>query len=157
MEAEPAPAEAGVNVNVPPLAASREWVPIIPLFPPLTPRPTTVPKSNVDIHTIYDLAPITAAAATATAVAPDAAAVEPTIAPSSSLGPTSTEIPVGSKMSRRERILHLARQNAQTPLPELAEQPQAVVEAEKFEGESEQEGKERTIRERLWRLVGGNY
>jgi hypothetical protein len=60
-------------------------------------------------------------------------------------------------MSRRERILHLARQNAQTPLPELAERPQAVVEAEKSEGESEQEGKERTIRERLWRLVGGNY
>ena len=151
VEAEPesAPAvEAGADVNV----ASREWVPIIPLSPSLTPRPTTtLPKSDVvDIQTTDDLAPIADAAATA------AAPVTPTtFAPSSSLGPA--DIPAGPKMSRRERILHLARQNAQTPLPELAERPQAVVEAEKPEGESEQEGKERTIRERLWRLVGGNY
>ncbi|KAI9465278.1 hypothetical protein BJY52DRAFT_1246263 [Lactarius psammicola] len=152
MEVEPASAEeAGANVNV-----AREWVPIFPLSPSLTPRPTTVPKSDVDIHTTDDLAVITATAAVDTAAA-DTAAVAPTSAPSSSLGPTSIEVPTGPKMSRRERILHLARQNAQTPLPELAEQPQAVVEAEKSEGVSEQEEKERTIRERLWRLVGGNY
>ena len=150
MEADPTPAvEAGADVNV----APREWVPIIPLSSSLTPRLTTVPpKSDVDIHTTDDLAPITAAAAAVTAVPP----VAPTIVPTP-LGPASTEIPVGTKMSRRERILHLARQNAQTPLPELAEQPQAAIEAEKYEGESEQEEKKRTIRERLWRLVGGNH
>jgi hypothetical protein len=61
-------------------------------------------------------------------------------------------------MSRRERILHLARQNARTPLPEpvkVAQPPSA--EAEKGDEESERHMKERTIRERLWRLVGGNY
>jgi muconolactone delta-isomerase len=64
-------------------------------------------------------------------------------------------------MSRRERILHLARQNARTPLPEPVELPQspaARTETEKAdEEESERHVKERTIRERLWRLVGGNY
>jgi hypothetical protein len=63
-------------------------------------------------------------------------------------------------MSRRERILHLARQNARTPLPEPVEvpQPPEPTEAKRVdEGESERHVKERTIRERLWRLVGGNY
>ena len=152
LELEP---EVGADMNV----ASRQWVPIFSHSPSSTLRPPTVPKSDVDIHnTTDDFAPITAAAA---AVAPSAAAVAPAPtpapAPSSSLESAMTEIPVGTKMSRRERILHLARQNAQTPLPELAERPQPVPEAEKSTGESEQEGKERTIRERLWRLVGGNY
>ncbi|KAH9067624.1 hypothetical protein EDB87DRAFT_1677930 [Lactarius vividus] len=136
-------AEPSEAVDDAPIAASREWVPIVPLSPSLT--PTTVSQSDVDIHTTDDLAPIATAAtaaATATAAAPD---------------PVIRQIPAGSKMSRRERILHLARQNAQTPLPEFAEKPQPVVEAEKYEGVSDQEGKERTIRERLWRLVGGNY
>lgn len=158
LEPEPEPAEAGAeaDMDLAPPAASREWVPIIPLSPSLAPRRTTVTvppqKSDVDIRTPDDLAPISVAAAAA-------APVIPTSAPPSSslLGPARTEIPVESKMSRRERILYLARQNAQTPLPELAEQPQAAVEADKPEGESEEEGKERTIRERLWRLVGGNY
>ena len=70
--------------------------------------------------------------------------------------------PLASKLSRRDRILHLARQNARTPLPKLAETPQSPppppsTEAEKLDEESERQGKERTIRERLWRLVGGNY
>ncbi|KAH9006158.1 hypothetical protein EDB86DRAFT_2824469 [Lactarius hatsudake] len=153
--------EAGADVNVAPTAASRKWTPIIPLSPSLTPpRPTTVPESDAGSRTADDLAPIAAAAtatAAATAAAPDPVTVAPTFAPSSSPEPVSAEIPVGPKMSRRERILHLARQNAQTPLPELAEKSQPVVEAEKSEGESDQEGKKRTIHERLWRLVGGNY
>ncbi|KAH8994446.1 hypothetical protein EDB92DRAFT_1849281 [Lactarius akahatsu] len=150
--------EAGANVNVTPIATSREWTPIIPLSHSLTPpRPTTVPESDADIHTTDDLAPIAAAAtAAATPATPDPVTVAPTFAPSST-EPVSTENPVGPKMSRRERILHLARQNSQTPFPELAEKPQPAVEAEKSEEESDQEGKKRTIRERLWRLVGGNY
>jgi hypothetical protein len=66
--------------------------------------------------------------------------------------------------SRRERILHLARQNARTPLPErlveTIEKDQSGARnggEQKLEAEAEQQGKERTIRERLWRLVGGNY
>jgi hypothetical protein len=62
-----------------------------------------------------------------------------------------------AKLSRRERILNLARQNARTPLPKLPEKPQLPPEAEEIDEESERQGKERTIRERLWRLVGGNY
>jgi hypothetical protein len=66
-----------------------------------------------------------------------------------------------NKLSRRERILHLARQNARTPLPEAFEEPKPPAEAAEkngvADGESERRMKERTIRERLWRLVGGNY
>jgi len=85
--------------------------------------------------------------------------------------PTPTPTPAGTeeetaamqaqagaaKLSRRERILNLARQNARTPLPKLPEKPQLPPEAENIDEESERQGKERTIRERLWRLVGGNY
>jgi len=138
VEVEPAPAEADVNV------APGDWEPILSHSPPST------PESDVDIHTTDDLAPVTAAA-------PSAAAVPPTLAPSSPPGLAHTEIPASPKMSRRERILHIARQNAQTPLPKLAERSPPVVEAEKPQEESEQEGKERTIRERLWRLVGRNF
>jgi hypothetical protein len=65
-------------------------------------------------------------------------------------------------MSRRDRILHLARQHARTPLPKFAEEqpkPPLTEAAEKVDGgeESERHVKERTIRERLWRLVGGNF
>ena len=65
--------------------------------------------------------------------------------------------PRAAKLSRRERILNLARQNARTPLPKLPEKHQLPPEAEEIDEESERQGKERTIRERLWRLVGGNY
>jgi hypothetical protein len=129
--------EAGADLNV----APSEWVPITPQSPS-----STFPKSDVDTHEPDGFALITSATA-----------VPPASAPSSSPEPASTEIPLApKKLSRRERILLLARQNAETPLPELPERPQPVPEAEKEHGESEQEGKERTIRERLWRLVGGN-
>ena len=145
MEAAEAEAEAaGADV------APDDWVPIVPQSPSSsgTPQPT---QSDVDIHTTTDnLAPLTAAA---TVTDPSSTLSPPPTL--SSLEPASTETPVVSKMSRRERILHLARQNAQTPFPEQL-QPVAEVEAEKVK-ESEQEVKERSIRERLWRLVGGNY
>ena len=138
MEPEPEPEpelaeEEEADVNV----APSEWIPITPQFP----SSTTVPKSDVDF---------------APAPAPDAdgAAVPPSPSPE----PASTEIPVDpKKLSRRKRILHLARQNAEIPLPELPTRPQPVVEVDNSQGESEQEGKKRTIRERLWRLVGGNH
>ena len=76
----------------------------------------------------------------------------------------SPQSPKLTSRSRRERILDLARQNARTPLPkrlvsvEEGSQPRGGTgDEQKPEVESEQQGKERTIRERLWRLVGGNY
>jgi hypothetical protein len=86
----------------------------------------------------------------------------PTPTPKSGVEMTEETTPMGSKLSRRERILHLARKNARTPLPKLAVKPQPPpspppAEAERPDEETEREGKERTIRERLWRLVGGNY
>ena len=75
--------------------------------------------------------------------------------------PAAALVGVNNKMNRRERILHLARQNARTPLPEPTEEPQPPPpppsEAEKLDEESERRVKERTIRDRLWRLVGRNY
>lgn len=133
--------EAGADVNV----VTGDWIPITTQSPS-----STFPKSDVDIHTTDDFAPITT---TTTATA-----VPPASTPSFSPEPAITEIPLApKKLTRRERILLLARQNAETPLPEVAERPQPVPEAEQSQGESEQEGKERTIRERLWRLVGRNY
>ncbi|KAH9174943.1 hypothetical protein EDB89DRAFT_1948728 [Lactarius sanguifluus] len=155
--------EAARGAHTPNLLRAREkWRALAaPTTPDTNAAETTSPGDeraselegcDADIHTTDDLAPIAA-----TTTASDIVTVAPTFTLSSSPEPVGTEIPVGPKMSRRERILHLARQNAQTPLPELAEKPQPVVEAEKSEGESDLEGKKRTIRERLWRLVGGNY
>ena len=152
----------------------REWVPIVPSTPHTRPRPpksgsrssnnnnknnastTTAPDSPSLITTpTADTADAAADTSDATSDATDAT---PTPTPE---GTETTETQAGSKLSRRERILHLARQNARTPLPKLAEKPQPPppppTEAEMLDEESERLGKERTIRERLWRLVGGNH
>jgi hypothetical protein len=141
---------------------SREWVPIIPSTPfAKRPRPASLlPKSdNTSANTAPDgpsrITPLTPDAADAIAD------TTPTPTPDVRVTEGNTP-PLGSKLSRRDRILHLARQNARTPLPKLAETPQPPppppsTETEKLDEESERQGKERTIRERLWRLVGGNY
>ena len=140
--------------NVPP----REWVPIIPRDAQRSTRspvPTSVPPKK-------------AASASAPARAPASIPLDHPLsaddvvdATDDSRVPTST-VPAStssSRMSRKERILRLARQNARTPLPEPIEEPQPPTDAEneKVDEESERRVKERTIRERLWRLVGGNY
>lgn len=60
---------------------------------------------------------------------------------------------------RRERLLALARQNARTPLPEsvriLTPEEQAQKRAE-FEKKKEEEKRmKETVRDRLWKLMGG--
>ncbi len=143
--------------NFPP----REWVPIIPhgvQRSTCSPAPTSVPPKK---------------AASASAPAPASIPLDHPLtaddavdATDDSRVPTSTETAeaapastLSSRMSRKERILRLARQNARTPLPEPIEEPQPPTEAEneRVDEESERRVKERTIRERLWRLVGGNY
>ena len=141
----------------------REWVPIIPgggVQRPARAR-TFVPKGasasppldpariaeSVDPHIADDnrAMPTTPSATTRSAEKPSEAALSET---------------VGHKLSRRERILQLARQNARTPLLKPVQEPQpppAPTEAKMADEESERHVKERTIRERLWRLVGGNY
>jgi hypothetical protein len=153
----------------------REWVPIIPSSShahPDAPITTSTPKSSPGpSHAIPasgddDLVP-NAPPVAATADPADVASA-PTPMPMQSGTSNVTEAPSlrGPKLtprSRRERILHLARQNARTPLPERlveVEEPQpqqGTGDEQKLEVETEQQGKERTIRERLWRLVGGNY
>ena len=135
---EPAPVEkeADADVNV----APSEWIPILITPPPSS--TTTVPKIDGDFARAFN-------------AALEAAAIPPTSSPAEL---ASTDSPVDpKKLSRRGRILHLARQNAEIPLPELAKPPQPMAEADNAQGVSEQEGKERTIRERLWRLVGRNH
>jgi len=157
---------------------SREWVPLIPSTPhsQQRPGPDSSPSKNIRDEDVFNAAtptnpdnsPFSAALATAAA---EAAVANTT----TDAAPTSTSMPMparteeetaakqaqagGAKLSRRERILNLARQNARTPLPKLPEKPlpQPPPETETIDGESERQGKERTIRERLWRLVGGNY
>jgi len=153
--------------------SSREWVPIVPSSTPHTQRPPAARASasqkykKASATTASDgpsliTTPITDAADTAA----DTTDATPTSTPTPTAMPASTKTKTGAtrlglsnKLSRRERILHLARQNARTPLPEPAETPQPppLTEVEKLDEESERQGKERTIRERLWRLVGGNY
>ncbi|KAI0258848.1 hypothetical protein BC834DRAFT_974744 [Gloeopeniophorella convolvens] len=94
---------------------------------------------------------------------------DPTTAAAAAPEPTPDPAPEtpeseASKMSRRERILHLARQNARTPLPPSAvpsagETPSdpAAATAAGAAAAAEEEAKARTIRERLWRLVGRDY
>lgn len=144
----------------------REWVPIIPggARRPTPPRasipegasastpldPTRIAES-VDPHIADDdrAMPTTPSATTCSAEKA-----------SEAVSTALSETVCHDKMSRRERILHLARQNARTPLPKPVEEPQpppAPTEAKVADEESERRVKERTIRERLWRLVGGNY
>jgi len=131
--------------DIPPL----EWVPI-PLAPHSASSTSPTPQN--------DDTPITT---TTTAASDDsntsAAAPTPTNEPT---GTEATDkVHLGPKLSRRERILHLARQNARTPLPDLAAKSQQSQPPPPplTDEETERQGKERTIRERLWRLVGGNY
>ena len=163
VEAETEPmTETGTNE-----VFSREWVPITPSMPYSQPRPRpkrdSAPSKNIryediDIFNVPtppnpDQFPFNAALAAA-----EAAASNPTTDAPSTEEPAAKQAQATgrAKLNRRERILQLARQNARTPLPKLPEKPQPPPEAEKTE-ESERQGKERTIRERLWRLVGGNY
>jgi hypothetical protein len=151
---------------------SREWVPIIPSTPYSQqrpkPRPDSAPSKNIRYEDVFnastppnpDNTPFNAALATAAAESTVAnTTTDATLTPAGTEEETSAEqVQVGAgKLSRRERILNLARLNARTPLPKFLEKPQPPPETEKVDEESERQGKERTIRERLWRLVGGNY
>ena len=145
---------------------SREWVPIISSSNlAQQPRPaSSVPQNNNDdtSATTAPDGPPFITSLTADTAADDTTDATPAPAPAG-MDSELTRTSQGHKLSRRERILQLARQNARTPLPKLAEMPHPLpppppTEAEKLdEVESERQGKERTIRERLWRLVGGNY
>jgi len=61
--------------------------------------------------------------------------------------------------SRRERILELARQHARTPLPDAVKATaEERKEAKRLEREREKEEEERvkvSMRDRLWKLMGG--
>jgi len=133
---------------------SREWVPIVPSTQHSQQRPKPMSSSSKSIRSkdIFN---------TSTFIKPVAAetAANTTDATSMPAGKEeTTSKPLGAiKLSRRERILDLARQNARTPLPKLAEKPPPPPPTDTEKKESERQGKERTIRERLWRLVGGHF
>ena len=154
---------------------SREWVPIIPSSPHSQHRPR--PRRDSDSskstrhkdvfkastptnpdNTAFNAALATVAAEAAVADTTTDATPTPTPTPTGTEETSTKQAQAGAaKLSRRERILNLARQNARTPLPKLPEKPLPQPETENIDEESERQGKERTIRERLWRLVGGNY
>jgi len=147
--------------------SSREWVPIVPRG---TQRPAHTPNSTRAQKAASASAPAPAPAPASTSPSLDSARTTDTTHAADSTNdddgggraspPPGTGAPTAAtKISRRERILHLARRNARTPLPEPVEEPKPPTEAaEKVaDEESERQMKERTIRERLWRLVGGNY
>lgn len=152
--------------------SSREWVPIVPstLHSQQQPRPEPDFSQNIrDEEMLKEVFKASIPTKPAKSNASLGAAAEATFA-NTITDDTPTPIPAGTeetvakqaqaraaKLSRRERILNLARQNARTPLPKLPEKPQVPPEAEETDEERERQGKERTIRERLWRLVGGNY
>ena len=142
---------------------SHEWVPITPSTPHSQQRPRPRPirfenVSNGSTTTKPDKSPLNATWAEAAVANHTTDALTPMPMPASTEETAAKEAqaPAG-KQSRRERILNLARQNARTPLPKLPEKPPPPPEAEMIDEESERQGKERTIRERLWRLVGSNY
>ena len=151
---------------------SREWLPIIPSTSHSQQRPTPrrEPARSKNIRpedTFNASTPTNPGKSSFNAALANSAAAEAAVANTTTDAahiPANTEETAaeqaqasGAKLSRRERILNLARQNARTPLPKLPEKPQPPPEAETIDEESERQGKERTLRERLWRLVGGNY
>ena len=141
---------------------SREWVPITLSTPhsQKRPIPDPVPSKNIRYHDATPTdsnSPFNAALAAAEATVADATTDVMPMPADTEETPANKAQAVNAKLSRRQRILNLARQNARTPLPKLPEKPQLRPEAEDADEESERQGKERTIRERLWRLVGGNY
>lgn len=74
--------------------------------------------------------------------------------------PTPEPQPEPPRISkRRERLLQLARQNARTPLPESVKIRTPEEEAQRraaFEEQKEQEKRTKeTVRDRLWKLMGG--
>ncbi|KAI0757529.1 hypothetical protein C8Q80DRAFT_1265436 [Daedaleopsis nitida] len=85
---------------------------------------------------------------------PDAQMEPPAV--DSPVEPKETPAPAAPRLSRKEKILALARQNARTPFPE-PNPPQADAEARKKE--EEQKAKEETgsMREKLLRLMGGRW
>lgn len=75
------------------------------------------------------------------------------------LPPVEQAAPAQSAISkRRQKLLELARQNARTPLP-----PSAVPltpeqrEAKRKEAREEEDEMKKTVRERLWKLMGGKW
>ncbi|KAI0002195.1 hypothetical protein BJV74DRAFT_882288 [Russula compacta] len=164
-----------------------EWVPITLSTTPFAQRPgpggsSAVPKNDdtspaltlddstlITSTTTSDADSIHHAEHAANTTTDDAAWPTPSLRPAGTdeaagagpapAAPAPAAVGLNNKMNRRERILHLARQNARTPLPEPAEEPQPPPssEGEKLDEESERRVKERTIRDRLWRLVGRNF
>ncbi|KAI0039504.1 hypothetical protein FA95DRAFT_1684268 [Auriscalpium vulgare] len=87
---------------------------------------------------------------------------EPVPAPEPSAPEEERGPPVATKLSRRERILMLARQNARTPLPKREDPPAAPAasptpELQEAAEEAAEAKKSQTIRERLLKLVGRGH
>ena len=71
--------------------------------------------------------------------------------------PESEPLPQPRMSKRREHILKLARMNARKPLPDSAEGLSFEQEENKrAEAEQEVEQTKKTVRERLWKFIGGN-
>lgn len=136
--------------------SSREWVPIVPGGSQRHKPNSTPARKAASAHAPASTSPpLDSARSSDTTHAADPANDDTTDGRASTPPPEGRARTATTKISRRERILQLARQNARTPLPEPVEEPKPPAEA--AEKESERQMKERTIRERLWRLVGGNY
>lgn len=95
-------------------------------------------------------------------VAP-AAEAEPEPAPEPEPEPEPTPAqPVQPRISkRRERLLALARQNAQKPLPAelmpLTPKAKEQIKLEQEEKAAKEEEMKNTVRDRLWKLMGGKW
>lgn len=97
------------------------------------------PAQQLEDEPVHELPPI-AWQSLSLPAAPLPTAPTPTLAKSAATAQRGTP-------NRRERLLQIARENARAPLPSTA--PDPVVE------EAKAEEKRQTIKDRLWRLMGG--
>lgn len=106
-----------------------------------------------------DAQPLASSASTST----PPSSPSPSTETSSSI-PPSTPTPIQSSTTskralRKEKLLELARQNAQQPLPEALKarelDSQVLSEEEKEKETKGGKGEKQAVRERLWRLMGG--
>ncbi|KAI0684848.1 hypothetical protein BC835DRAFT_591305 [Cytidiella melzeri] len=135
-------------------------------------EPAVEPKEEAQVQSV-EIEPEVVAevevAATSAEPVPDPTespevSAQPIPSPPSPSQPQATKPPASAQARRRERLLQLARKNAQMPLPPSVRykkpdveppKPEEVLEKEREEKREEKRKEREATRQRVWKLMGG--
>ncbi|KAI0294392.1 hypothetical protein BC826DRAFT_1104674 [Russula brevipes] len=148
------PVEVGTESPAESETPAREWVPIVLSTPEQRSKSTSISSQQTENNST-----------TTAAAPPDGHSTPlPTTKPAADAADSDATdaAPAPSTPDRPQNVAPGAHPpsrapEARTPLPKPAQEPQPPSKAEKLDEEGERQRKEQTIRERLWRLVGGNF